>query len=79
MRLKVSDHHVRAELNTGGNIPAMDNERPSELQATEEELSASEYELSEVEALLLHLNERKLLLLERIGRINNAIRMNQNP
>ena len=37
---------MRAELNMGGNIPAMDNERPRELQATEEELSASEYELS---------------------------------
>jgi len=52
----------------------MDNTWPSELQCTEEELSASE-----VEALLLHLNERKLLVLERIGRINNAIRMSQNP
>jgi hypothetical protein len=56
----------------------MDNEIPSELQATEKELAASEYELSEVEALLLHLNERKLLLLERIDRLNDTIRIKQN-
>jgi hypothetical protein len=56
----------------------MDNETPSELQATEEELAALEYELLEVEALLLHLNEMKLLLLERIGRLNDTIRIKQN-
>jgi hypothetical protein len=69
---------MRAERNTCRNASAMDNETPSELQATEEELAASEYELSEVEALLLHLNERKLLLLERIGMLNDTIRMKQN-
>jgi hypothetical protein len=72
-------HHVRAEYNTIGNKLHMDNgTRPSEFQATEEELAASQYELSEVEALLLHLNDRKRLLLERIGRLNGAILLGQN-
>jgi hypothetical protein len=79
MRSKVSDDHVRADHNTCRSISALDNKTPNELQATEEEMAALEYELSEVEALLLHLNERKLPLLERIGRLNNTIRMKQNP
>jgi hypothetical protein len=79
MRLIVSNHHVRAAHNTCRNTSAKDNEtRPSEFHATEEELTASEYELSEVEALLLFLNERKLLLQERIGRLNDTIRMKHN-
>jgi len=49
-----------------------------EFLATEEELAASQYELSEVEALLLHLNDKKQLLLERIGRLNDAILLKHN-
>jgi hypothetical protein len=34
--------------------------------------------LSEVEAQLLHLNDRKQLLLERIGRLKDAILLKKN-
>jgi hypothetical protein len=57
----------------------MDNGiRPNAFQATEEELAASEYELSEMEALILHLNDRKQLLLERMGKLNDAIQLKEN-
>ena len=49
-----------------------------EFLATEEELVASQYELSEVEALLLHLSDKKQLLLERTGRLNDAILLKHN-
>jgi uncharacterized protein YPO0396 len=79
MRLITSHHHVRPEYNTIGNTLQRDNgTQMSEFQATEEELAASQYKLSEVEALLLHLNDRKQLLSERIGRLNNAILLKQN-
>jgi hypothetical protein len=76
MRLVVSNHHVRAKHNKCRNTSAIVNETQlGEFQATEEELAGSENELSEVEALLLHPNERKLLLVERIGRLNDTIQM----
>ena len=49
-----------------------------EFLATEEELAASQYELSEVEALLLHPNDKKQLLLERTGKLNDAILLKHN-
>jgi hypothetical protein len=51
---------------------------PSEFQATEEELATLQYKLLEAEVLLLHLNDRKQLLLERIGRLNDAILVKEN-
>jgi hypothetical protein len=70
---------VRPALNTIVNTIQVDNgTRLSEFQATEEELAASQYELSEVEALLLHLKDKKQLLLEQTGRLNDAILLKRN-
>ena len=52
--------------------------RTYEFLATEEELAAMQYELCEVKALLLHLNDKKQLLLERNGRLNDAILLKHN-
>jgi hypothetical protein len=70
---------VHPEYNTIRNELQRDNRKPtSDFHATEEELTAMQYELSEVEALLLHLNNKKQLLLERIGRLNDAIVLRQS-
>jgi hypothetical protein len=74
-----SHHQMCTEYDTNRDTLEMDNgTRPSEFQATKEELAASQYELSEVEALPLHLNNRKQLLLERIGRLSDAILLQQH-
>ena len=79
MSVIASRHHVRPEYNTIVNTCRMVNEtRPCEFLATEEELAASQYELSKIEALLLHLNDKKQLLLDRIGRLNDAILLKRN-
>jgi hypothetical protein len=44
----------------------------------EEELAAAEQELSEVEAHLLSLNDRKRLLLDRIGQLKDAVLLRKN-
>jgi len=78
MSLIASRHHVRPVYNTCVNSVGDNGTRTYEFLATEEELVASQYELSEVEALLLHLNDKKQLLLERIGRLNDAILLKHN-
>ena len=69
---------MRPVYNTCVNSVVDNGTRTYEFLATEEELVASQYELSEVEALLLHLNDKKQLLLERIGRLNDAILLKHN-
>jgi hypothetical protein len=44
----------------------------------EEELAAAERELSEVEAQLVNLNDRKRLLLDRIGHLKDTILLKKN-
>ena len=79
MRVIESRHHVRPECNTSVNSYRMVNDtRPCDFLATEEELAASQYELSEIEALLLHLYDKKKLLLDRIRRLNDAIQATRN-
>jgi hypothetical protein len=79
MRSMASPSHKCTKYNTCRNISGIDNRtQPSEFQVTEEELAASEYELSEVEAQLLHLKDRKQLLLERIGRLNDGYNQHVN-
>lgn len=56
----------------------MEQDRESCKAAEEQDLAAAEYELSEVEAQLLHLNDRKQLLLERIGRLKDALLLKKN-
>ena len=74
MSVIASHHHVRSEYNTIVNTYRRINEtRPGDFLAKEEELAASQYELSEIEALLLHLYDKKQLLLDRVGKLNNAI------
>jgi hypothetical protein len=44
----------------------------------EEELVAAEHELSEIEVQLHSLNDRRKLLLERIGKLKDAILLKKN-
>jgi hypothetical protein len=70
---------MHTKYDTNKNASEMDiGTRPCEYQDIEEELTASKYELSAVEALLLHLNDRKQLLLERISRLNDAFLLKRN-
>jgi len=79
MNAIASYHHVRPEYSTTTNTYRMINEKRSgDFLATEEELAASQYVLSEVEALLLHLYDKKQLLLDRIGKLNDAISLKRN-
>jgi hypothetical protein len=76
MRPIASHCDAHTKLNTSRNVSEMDNgSRPNASQATEEELAASEYELLGVESLILHLNNRKQLLLERISSLNKTIQL----
>jgi len=74
----IACHHMRPEYNTCVNSVVDNGTWMYEFLATEEELAASQYELSEVEALLLHPNDKKQLLLERTGKLNDAILLKHN-